>query len=97
MSREVILHTEAEAEILEALEWYAERSAIAARAFVHELSNMIVLAARSPQSWPRNAANTRHIVFPRFPFDLVFRMRGETVEIIAVAHQRRRPAYWRHR
>ena len=97
MNRKVILHSEAEAEILQALEWYAERSAIAARAFVQELSSMVVLAGRSPESWPRSAANTRHIVFPRFPFDLVFRMQGETLEIIAVAHQRRRPAYWQYR
>lgn len=97
MNREVILHNEAEAEILQALEWYAERSVIAARAFVQELSSMIVLAAHSPQTWPRSAANTRHIVFPRFPFDLVFRMQGETVEIVAVAHQRRRPGYWQYR
>jgi plasmid stabilization system protein ParE len=34
MTREVILHPEAEIEILEALDWYAERSALAARAFV---------------------------------------------------------------
>jgi hypothetical protein len=33
MTREVILHTEAEAEVVQALEWYAERSALAARAF----------------------------------------------------------------
>ena len=97
MNREVILHSEAETEILQALEWYAERSAIAARAFVQELSSMVVLAARSPESWPKSAANTRRIVFPRYPFDLVFRIRGETVEIVAVAHQRRRPAYWQYR
>ena len=97
MNREVIFHIEAETEMLQALEWYAERSAIAARAFVQELSSMIVLASRSPQTWPRSAANTRNIVFPRFPFDLVFRMRGETVEIVAVAHQRRHPAYWQYR
>ena len=97
MNREVILHNEAEAEILQAVEWYAERSAIAARTFVQELSSMVVLAARSPESWPKSLSNTRRIVFPRFPFDLVFRMRGATVEIVAVAHQRRRPAYWQYR
>lgn len=37
MIRDVILHTEAEAEIFQALAWYAERSAVAARAFIHRL------------------------------------------------------------
>lgn len=97
MNRDIIVHIEAEAEILQALAWYAERSAVAARAFVQELSRMVVLAARAPETWPRSYGNTRHIVFPRFPFDLVFRMKGDTMEIVAVAHQRRRPSYWRNR
>jgi toxin ParE1/3/4 len=97
MTREVIFHTEAEAEILQALEWYAERSAIAARAFVHELTHVVSLAVRLPETWPKVFGNTRRIVFPRFPFDLIFRLRGETLEIVAVAHQRRRPSYWSDR
>jgi plasmid stabilization system protein ParE len=97
MNRELIVHTEAEEEILQAVAWYAERSLVAARAFVHELSGMVALAAHSPESWPIGFGNTRRIVFPRFPFDLVFRIKGETIEIVAVAHQRRRPSYWRNR
>ena len=97
MNRELIVHVEAEAEILQALEWYAARSSVAASAFVHELNNMVALAARSPESWSGSFANTRSIVFPRFPFNLIFRVRGETIEIVAVAHQRRRPSYWNDR
>jgi plasmid stabilization system protein ParE len=97
MTRHVILHTEAEAEILEALSWYAERSALAARAFVQELSGVILRATHSPETWPRAFGNTRRIVFPRFPFNLVFRIKGGTIEIVAVAHQRRRPSYWKNR
>ena len=97
MTREIIFHIEAETEVLEALEWYAERSAIAARAFVHELNRVVSLAVRSPQTWPRSFGNTRRIVFPRYPFELIFRLKDETVEIIAVAHQRRRPSYWADR
>jgi len=97
MNREIILHTEAEAEILQALDWYAERSALAARAFVQELNSVIRLAVRSPETWARSFGNTRHILFPRFPFDLIFRLRGDNIEIVAVAHQRRQPSYWRNR
>ena len=54
MNHKIILHPEAETEILEALEWYAERSLLAARAFVQEVSSMVVLADRSPQTWPKS-------------------------------------------
>jgi len=97
MNRQIILHSEAEAEILQALAWYQERSGLAARAFVQELSHIMRLAAQTPHAWPTSFGKTKRLVFPRFPFDLVFRMREEAIEIVAVAHHRRRPFYWRHR
>ena len=97
MNRQVILHPAAEEEILEALDWYAQRSGLAARAFVHELSSMVLLARRSPESWPRAFGDVRRVVFPHYPFQLMFRAKSDMIEIVAVAHQRRRPFYWRNR
>ena len=37
MNHKLILHVDAQEEILEALTWYGERSHLAARAFVQEL------------------------------------------------------------
>jgi hypothetical protein len=34
---------------------------------------------------------------PHFPFSLVYRVRHAEIEIVAVAHHRRRPGYWRSR
>jgi hypothetical protein len=39
----------------------------------------------------------RAATFQRFPFSLVYAIRGGDVEILAVAHGRRRPGYWRSR
>ena len=94
MNRQIILHSEAEAEILGALAWYQERSLLAARAFVQELTHVVRLAAQSPGTWPIDVGDTRRVVFPRFPFNLIFRVRGEALEIVALPHQRRRPGYW---
>ena len=97
MNPQVVLHPAAEEEVYEAMAWYAERSDIAARAFLQELSSMVRLAVGSPETWPISAGNIRRIVFPRFPFDLVFRVKNQAIEIIAIAHRRRRPHYWLHR
>jgi plasmid stabilization system protein ParE len=97
MTREVIVLSEAETEILQALDWYNERSVLAARAFVHELNGVLVRVARAPEIWPRVFRDARRMVFPHFPFTLVYRNYGDTIEIIAVAHQRRLPLYWKNR
>ncbi len=32
-----------------------------------------------------------------FPYDLVYRVTTSTIDVLAVAHHRRRPGYWRRR
>ncbi len=39
----------------------------------------------------------RGIPLRRFPFTLLYRVRGTVVQIVAVAHKRKRPGYWRRR
>jgi len=39
----------------------------------------------------------RRTVFARFFFSLVHRVRDDTIEVVAVAHQRRHPGYWKRR
>jgi hypothetical protein len=36
-------------------------------------------------------------VFPKFPFSFIFRVESKFIEIIAVAHHRRRPGFWSSR
>ena len=90
-------HYEAFEEAEAAQRWYSERSLVAARAFTAELGHAIEIVSESPERWPRSSANTRRYVFPRFPFSLVYRMKDNVIEIVAVAHHKRRPGYWRHR
>jgi plasmid stabilization system protein ParE len=45
----------------------------------------------------RGVASARRLVVHGFPYEVVYRVRGEVLEILAVAHLRRRPGYWRDR
>jgi len=95
--RKVEFHPSANREVDEAQVWYAERSEVAAAAFGLELDTVVRRVATAPERWPAAADGTRRAIFPRFPFNLVYRLRGETIEVVAVAHQRRRPEYWKRR
>jgi plasmid stabilization system protein ParE len=87
---EVEFHPAAEQELLDAEDWYAERSLIAARAFVQEVALAVERALAAPERWPIHLHGTRRIVFPRFPF-------SQRIQVVAVAHQSRRPGYWKDR
>ena len=39
----------------------------------------------------------RRAVLRRFPFTIVYAERGDEIVIVAIAHDRRRPGYWRGR
>ena len=37
----------------------------------------------------------RHRVLKRFPYSVFYEVQGSEVTILAVAHHRRKPSYWR--
>jgi plasmid stabilization system protein ParE len=78
-------------------DWYAERSRRAAEAFLNELDRAARQIAEHPEQFPAFEFGTRRIVLHKFPYVLVYRESDTGVEIIAVAHGRRRPGYWRNR
>ena len=43
------------------------------------------------------SARDQKYLFRRFPFTVIYRVTETTIQIIAVAHGRRRPSYWRTR
>ena len=82
----VRFHPAAAQEADSAYDWYAARDRFAAHVFREELRHAIEAVAGNPRTWPRYGSRARRYVFPRFPFSLVYRLRGNEVEVIAVAH-----------
>jgi len=97
MSPEVRFHPEAEKEVLTSAAWYLERSPVAGQAFLLEVDRVITQILESPSRWPISIQGTRRILLPRFPFSIFYRISGDLIEVIAVAHQSRRPGYWQFR
>lgn len=95
--RRVDFHQEAGREFDEAVDWYRAQSATVARAFLREVHRALDLISRNPESWPVFEGNARRILLRRFPFAVIYRLEREVVFVIAVAHGRRRPGYWRGR
>ena len=77
--------------------WYRERSETAGAAFVAELDRAVEQIGKAPERWPRHAHGTGRFVLRRFPFTVIYRVGSAEAEILAVAHGRRRPNYWKGR
>lgn len=93
----VRIHPAALEEAEAATEWYRRRSPQVAGMFLDELDRTIDRIGVHPGQFPEYAFGTRRLVLQRFPYLVVFRETPTGVEVIAVAHGRRRPGYWRDR
>jgi len=93
----VEFHPDAEREAVAARQWYAERSESAAAAFVAELDAAVDRVSRLPDLYPVYLYGTRFCVLRRFPYIVVYRRRARRIQVVAVAHGRRKPGYWRKR
>ena len=93
----VRFHPEAEAEYLEALRWYRERSPVTAVRFEAEFSRSVDKIQQAPERWPRYLGDSRRFLLHQFPFEIVYQSSASLVLVLAVAHGHRRPGYWRGR
>lgn len=88
-------HPEAEAEHLEAVAYYEERRPGLGAKYLAEFERVVARICASPQRYPiERAPDIRWVSLHRFPFKVLFRSHNGKVQVLAVAHHRRRPAYW---
>ena len=96
-NRELVFHRAAAQELDEAQRWYRDRCETAGIAFALEVDLAVRCVTEAPERWPLAADRTRRFIFPKFPFTLVYRVSYHFIQVVAVAHQSRRPGYWRRR
>lgn len=93
----VRVHPEAEQEAGAAFDRLFEQSRIAALGFDDELQNAYQYLQVYPLLCPPYLHGTRRVILSRYPFSVVFRERLHDIQIIAIAHAKRRPGYWAKR
>ncbi len=96
-SKKVEIHEEAALESEAAVEWYLERSALAASKFDEALSRPMDMVVEAPHRWSAGSHGTRRFILQRFPFSIVYRELPAAIQVLAIAHARRKPGYWKQR
>jgi len=90
-------HPDAEAELAEAADYYEARRPGLGKIFAAEVTRTISLIREYPDSGAPVGASRRRMLVRRFPYTIVYRQDGDSLLVVAVAHQSRRPGYWRGR
>lgn len=82
---------EAERDINEAFRYYISRSKAVGNDFLIEIEHTLSLIERHPQIGSPSERKTRRLRLKRFPYILWYRRDGESLVVLAVSHERRRP------
>jgi plasmid stabilization system protein ParE len=91
------IHSQAQREIREAFDRYHKRSQDAAQDFLGEIGECLSRIMAGPRTFPSFTKNTRKLAMGRFPYSLIFREKDGAILVVAVAHGKGRPGYWRRR
>jgi len=93
------IHSLASLELTEVVRWYASKRAGLEGDLLDEFSASLARLTLNPESGNPISADqkTRRLLVTRFPHQSVYRIRPSEIAVVAFAHLKRRPGYWRHR
>ena len=90
-------HSAAVRELEEAAFFYESRVTGLGRSFLDEVQRTVTLIERYPDAGATLGRGLRRVRVDRFPYSIVYQRSVDGLVIVAVAHHRRRPGYWRGR
>jgi toxin ParE1/3/4 len=95
--RRIRYRPEAVEELQEAERWYRARHDQAADRWLEAAGQTIEAIAESPEMWAQDRQGIREVRVHHFPYAVAYRVHADFVEIVAIAHTKRRRGYWRNR
>ena len=88
-------HPAAEAEHLESIAYYESKRPGLGAIYLAEFENIMEHVCEKPHRYAiEKQPDVRRLRMKRFPFTVLYREASHTVQVLAVAHHRRRPQYW---
>lgn len=88
---------EADEEFREAARYYESEAAGVGLSFVAAVHKAVDEIAEFPLATQVQRADIRKKVLRHFSYNLFYAIEADAIVIVAVAHQRKRPNYWRAR
>ncbi|MEX0641156.1 MAG: type II toxin-antitoxin system RelE/ParE family toxin [Pirellulales bacterium] len=93
---------EAEAETREAAVWYERERAGLGLELLAAVDSAVQRIRQTPERFPRletlpDEENVRRLLLQRFPYAIIYETTQDGIRILAVAHTRRSPDYWKDR
>ena len=96
----VVIRPGAKQDIRDGIDWYREHGGRdLGRRFFQAVSNAFKQIEAHPHTWSRwqEDARFQRVLVKQFPFIVFYRLMPNQIRIVAAAHARRVPGYWKER
>ena len=98
----VQFHPAADAELIEAAQWYEDRHRGFGVRFISAAGDASMAIGKTPLRFStppavRTARDVRRKLLEGFPYSMIYEVREQEILILAVSHTSRRPGYWQAR
>ncbi len=87
----------AKTELMDAISYYNLQSEGLGYEFAGEVKRTLERIVQYPDAWAKLSKRTRRCRTIRFPYGIIYQIRGETLLIVAVMHLSREPETWKSR
>ncbi len=87
----------AHAELRETIEYYNSQESSLGVQFAREVRRTLERIAQFPEAWTPLSKRTRRCRTNKFPYGIVYQVRGERILVVAVMHLHREPKTWKSR
>ena len=84
-------------EFAEAVQFYKQRGRDLGRRFSRETRSAIQKIVDHPKRWRVIEEDVRRCLVRVFPYSVLYTIEDGYILIVAIAHGKRQPGYWRHR
>lgn len=94
---DILFHPDVFLEVKEAYDWYDNQARGLGDDFISELEAAFQTVSELPETWPKFKSDYRRFLLSKFPYSVIYRAQKETIFIVAVMHNSRKPGYWKTR
>jgi hypothetical protein len=93
----IVFLNPAKQEFAEAIAFYNEQSEGLGFAFALEVKRTLSRILRYPKAWRPISKRARRCRTDRFPYGVIYQIRGDSILIVAIYHLHRHPNSWKRR
>ena len=90
-------HPDVATDIKNSYRWYEEQNAGLGEDFIEEVENSYQAIIDFPKAWAPFPYGFRRYLLSRFPYSIIYKIEEDTIYVVAIMHNSRKPGFWLER